>query len=198
VGSIKFPGGMLRIANRNPAAPDEIDVIGEALDFGRFEGKWVLRDQDQGIGATLELYGAANVGEDAVTGADVVMRFIGIEVLVVVVKLDVAASEKLGGLLVVFHVIGAKTFVAIVDVHITIRDEKIAALLLRAGRPDFYLTAFRRAQMNLLRHGGNAHGKNSNEAKRGQAEKETRRGKIRGVRASMGAKHFEVENRRIA
>jgi len=47
-----------------------------------------------------------------------VMRFVSVEVLVVVVKLNAAGGDSFEGLAVVFDVVGAKTRVSIADVDI--------------------------------------------------------------------------------
>ena len=55
------------------------------------------------------------------------MRFVGIEVLIVVVELNVAGSDSFEGLAVVFDVVGAQTRVPKMNVHITIGGGDIAA-----------------------------------------------------------------------
>ena len=70
--------------------------------------------------------------EGAPTGAYVLVGFVVFEVLVLVVVLDVAASEGFGSLVIVFHVIGAKALLAIADVHVVVGDEEIAFVALRA------------------------------------------------------------------
>jgi hypothetical protein len=54
------------------------------------------------------------------TGADVELSFIGFEVLAVVIELDVSAGGCLIGFVVVFDVIGAKTAVPIVNIHVSV------------------------------------------------------------------------------
>jgi hypothetical protein len=55
------------------------------------------------------------------------MRFVSIQVLIVVVELDVAGGECFEGLAVVLDVVGAKTRVTKVNVHITIGGGDVAA-----------------------------------------------------------------------
>ena len=71
--------------------------------------------------------------KEAVAGADVVMGFIGFEVLVAVIELNVAGSGAFVGLPVVFDVVGAKTGVRVVNVHVAVsgRDVAFAALRFR-------------------------------------------------------------------
>jgi hypothetical protein len=106
---------------------DKINIPGEALDVTSFEIKRIVGNQDSGIGPAFDLDTAANVVEKAVAGADVIMRFVGIEVLIVVVELNATGGDSFKGLAVVFDVIGAETRVAEVNVHIAISQGDIAA-----------------------------------------------------------------------
>jgi hypothetical protein len=65
--------------------------------------------------------------EKAVASADVVMRFVGIEVLIVVVELNVAGGDRFKGLAVVFDVVGAETRIPKVNVDIAIGRGNVAA-----------------------------------------------------------------------
>ena len=71
--------------------------------------------------------------KEAVAGADVVMGFIGFEVLVALIELNVPGSGGFVGLPVVFDVVGAKTGVRVVNVHVAVsgRDVAFAALRFR-------------------------------------------------------------------
>ena len=69
--------------------------------------------------------------KEAVAGADVVMSFIGLEVLVAVIKLNVAGSGGFVSLAVVFDVVGAKTSVRVVNVHVPVSGGDIAFAALR-------------------------------------------------------------------
>ena len=46
VRGVELPGGMLRIANGDPAAADEVNVAGEAFDFRSLEIERILRNQN--------------------------------------------------------------------------------------------------------------------------------------------------------
>src|SRR5207245_8122029 len=107
------------------------NVAGEALDVSCFEKKRIAGNQDGRIGAALDLYRAVNVVKKAVTCADVVMRFAGFQMLVVVVELYVAVRGGFVRLAVVFHVVGAKTGVRVMDVHIAVRSDDLAFATLR-------------------------------------------------------------------
>ncbi len=54
------------------------------------------------------------------------MGFVGFEMLILEVVLDMAASQRLGSLVVVFDVIGAQTLAGVTDVDIIVCDEEIA------------------------------------------------------------------------
>jgi len=71
-----------------------------------------------------------------VAGADVVMCFIGFEVLVVVVELNVAGGDRFEGPAVVFDVVGAKTHVHIVNINVTVAEVTSAAAALCFCFPD--------------------------------------------------------------
>jgi len=68
----------------------------------------------------LNLNVAAYVVKAAMTGADVELRFVGLEVLAVVIELHMAAGAASLVLFVVFDVIGTKTAVPIVNIHISV------------------------------------------------------------------------------
>ena len=58
---VKLPRGTRRIADGDPRVMDEIDVVGEALDFARFEIERILRNKNGGIGLALDFHGPANI-----------------------------------------------------------------------------------------------------------------------------------------
>src|SRR5882724_10874249 len=152
VGRVELPFGMQGIANGDPGAMDEIHIAGEALDVARFEIKRIVGNQDGGIGPALDLGAAANIVEKAVAGADVVMRFVSLEVLVVIVEQNVAGGDGFEGLAVIFDMVGAKARVSIADVDITIGggDVTAAALCFCFQLGD---AGLRSRQMNLLSAG---------------------------------------------
>ena len=64
--------------------------------------------------------------KEAVAGADVVMGFIGFEVLVAVIELHVAGSGGFVSLPVVFDVVGAKTGFRVLNVHVAVSGGDVA------------------------------------------------------------------------
>jgi hypothetical protein len=66
VRCVELPGGMERVADGDPTATNEVNVTGEAFDFGCLEVERVLGNEDEGIGAALDFDGTADVGEGAV------------------------------------------------------------------------------------------------------------------------------------
>jgi len=110
---------------------DEIDGSREAFDVPRFKVKGIIGNQNCRIGSPLDFDAAANVVKETVACADVVMSFIGFEVLVVVIKLNVAGSGSLVGLAVVFDVVGAKLGVRVVNVHVAVSGGDVAFASLR-------------------------------------------------------------------
>src|SRR6267378_5106606 len=163
------------IANGDPGAVDEVHVAGEALDVSRFEIQRIVRNQDDGIRPPLDLHAPANIVENAVAGADVVVRFISFEVLVVVVELDVAGGDGFKRLAVVFDMVGAKTCVSIADVDIAVGGGDIAAAALCFC---FQLgdAGFRRRKMNLLSAGKSSARTGEGGKKRNQENQRTQRG----------------------
>src|ERR1700719_5355013 len=117
---------MARVANGDPCLLNNVEVASESFYLAGFEIKRVIGDEDGGIWAALDLNGAADAEEGAATGADVIVSFVGFQVLVLVVVQDVAAGESFGGLVIVFDMIGAEALLAIVDVHVVVGDEEIA------------------------------------------------------------------------
>src|SRR5712664_2664820 len=90
VGRVELPLGALGVADGDPAAVDEVYLSREAFDVPCFEVKRIVGNQNRWIGPPLDLDVAANVVKQAVSGADVVMSLLGVEVLVAVIELDVA------------------------------------------------------------------------------------------------------------
>src|SRR5258705_11946575 len=60
------------------------------------------------------------------------MGFIGFEMLIFEVVLDVAAGESFRGLVVVFDVIGTQALAGVMDINVIVGDEQIALPALRA------------------------------------------------------------------
>ncbi len=86
------------------------------------------------------------------TGADVELSFVGFEVLAVVIELHMAAGGCFIGFAVVFDVIGAKTAVPVVNIHVPVGGGQItfAALRFRFQACD---SAFARRKPGLLGRG---------------------------------------------
>jgi hypothetical protein len=76
--------------------------------------------------------------ESAAAVVQIVLRFVGFNVLVEPVDLNVAARDDHAGIVVIFHVIGAQPHVLIVqiDVSVGVRHATDLGLLLRLERSD--------------------------------------------------------------
>ena len=131
VRRVELPLGVLGVADGDPGAVDEIDLSREAFYLSCFEVKRIIGNQDCRIGPPLDLDAAANVVKQTVSGADVVVSFIGFEVLVAVIEPNVAGSGGFVGLAVVFDVIGAKTGVRVLNVHVAFSSGEVAFAALR-------------------------------------------------------------------
>ena len=129
---------------------NDVEVASESFYLPGFEIKRVVGDEDRGIRTTLDFNRAADMEEGAAAGAHVVVSFVGFEMLVLVVVLDVAAGEGFGGLVIVFHVIGAKALLAIANVDVVVGDEEIAFAALRTRGRELGDTAFDGGRANLL------------------------------------------------
>lgn len=197
--SVELPSWMVRVADRDPSMTDEVDVVGEAFDFGGLEIERILRNQDQRIGVTLHFDGAVNVCKNAVAGADVVVSLIGFEVLVVVIEADMAATDGFGGLFVVFDMVGLEALVAVVNVNIAIGDEEVAAFLLWAAGPDLYIAGFGGMQGGLLGE-GNRLPRAAKKAKKSgeEEEKEAGHGRNPSMGMTIQTEHLGDENSWIA
>ena len=173
---------------------DEVHVAGEALDVSRFEIQRIVRNQDSGIRPPLDLDAPANIVENAVAGADVVVRFISFEVLVVVVELDVAGGDSFERLAVVFDVVGTKTCVSIADVDIAVGGGDIAAAALCFC---FQLgdAGFRRRETNLL-SAGKRRGRGGK--RRNQKNQGTQHGESSRTRVKIHPEHAVNESSWIA
>ncbi len=178
----KLPGGTLGIADGDPGLADEIDVAREPLDFTGLEVEGIRRDEDHGVGAAEDLDGAADVAEGAEAGGDVVTGFVGFEVLVFVVELDMAAGEGVAGAVVVLHMVGAEAKFLVLEVHVAIGDEEVALALLRTAGGKRGVAAFAGGEMDLLgRRGGNSLGRCCDSQKREERRKEEKRAAQGGV-----------------
>ena len=93
MGSVELPYRMFGLADGNPGMANEVHVARKAFHLLRFEIERVLRDQDERIRPALDFHRSMNIAEPALTGADVIVRFVSFEMLVVVVELNVPLSN---------------------------------------------------------------------------------------------------------
>src|SRR6267143_2987189 len=149
VGRIELPRGMLGVADGDPRPVDEVNLSWKAFDVTRLEVQRIFGNQECRIGPPLDFEVAANVVEEAMTGADVVVCFIGIEVLVAVIELNVAGGGGFVGLAVVFDVVGAKTGLRVVNINVAVSRDDVAFAALRFS---FQIcdSAFGRRKASLL------------------------------------------------
>ena len=124
---------MLGIADGDPCGGEDVEVVVVLLDVFGFEVERIFGDEDGGIGFALDFDEAANVGEGAAAGADVVVGFVGFEVLIFVVENNVAARDGFVGLVVVLDVVGAEALIAVVNVNGAVGGGDVALARLRAA-----------------------------------------------------------------
>ncbi len=127
----KLPARMFRIADGDPGRGQDVEVGVVLLDVFRFEIERIVGDEDGGIRFPLDADESAYVGEGAAAGADVVMGFVGFDVLIFVVVDDVAAREGFVGLVVVLHVVGAEALISVMNVDGAIGGGDVALAGLR-------------------------------------------------------------------
>ena len=125
------------------------------------------------------------------------MRFVSAEVLVVVVKLNVAGGDSFEGLAVVFDMVGAKARVSIADVDITIGGSDVAAAALCFC---FQLgdAGLRSRQMNLLSAGEKCGRAGKGGKKRNQENQGTQRGESSRTEMKIHPDHAINESSWIA
>src|SRR5580704_13196076 len=131
-------------------------------------------------------------------GAHVVASLLGFKMFIVVVEADMAAGEGFGIFFVVFDVICLEAFVAVVNVHVVVSNEKVAVLLLWAARPDLDVAGFAGVQADLLRPGIWQGACDERKKKRYEKYKGPERGRNPGMRATIHAEHLCDENCWIA
>ncbi len=197
VGRVELPFGVLGVADGDPRAVDEVDLSREAFDVPCFEVKRIVGNQNRWIGPPLDLDVAANVVKQAVSGADVVMSLLGVEVLVAVIELDVAGSGGFVGLAVVFDVVGAKTGVRVVNVHVTFSRGDVAFAALRFRFKICYSALGGRKASFLC--GGDAWRQHREREDRcGQEKKRAERGEDPCTGMAVHSEHAVNENNWIA
>ena len=146
-----LPSGPLLIADGDPGAVHDENVVGVAFDVAGFKIQRILGDHHHRVGAAEYFDGAANVFEGANAGGEVEVRFGGFEVLVFVVELHVALGERIAGGVVIFDVIGTQPHAGILQIDIFVGDEEVALVSLRAFRGKLGVLAFAGRQTHLLR-----------------------------------------------
>jgi len=151
---VKLPGGFLGIADGDPGMLDDVDLFGEAIDFLGFEIERIFGDKKARIGAALQLQEPADFFKSATASGNVVVGFVGFEMLRFKIEDDVAAGEDLGSGVIVLDVIGAEAHATVGDVHVVVGDVQTADSALRTARGDFGDAAGGRLDGNLLRKNG--------------------------------------------
>jgi hypothetical protein len=177
--------------------PQKEEIVAKFLDAARLEVERVVGDQDGRIGAAYDFDGAANVGERATAGADVVVSFVGLEVFILVVVHDVAAGDDFVGLVIVFDVVGLQALVAIVNIDSAIGEGEVALLFLGTGGGKLSNAALSGRRFNLLgrrgtRAKGDAQKHEPNREQRRQRKYGARRGVISGTGVAIHAEHSIV------
>jgi len=117
------------------------------------------------------------------------MGFIGFEVLIFEVVLDVAAREGFRGLVVVFDVIGAQALAGVMDINVIVGDEQIALPALRALGGKLSDTALGRGGTDLLGLCGAWVGENESKKEHLDGKKKLERGKYPSMRVAIHAEN---------
>jgi hypothetical protein len=154
-----------------------------------FEIERIIRDEQGGIRPALDFQRAADVREGATAGAHVVMGFIGFEMLIFEVVLDVAAGESFRGLVVVFDVIGAQALAGVMDINVIVGDEQIALPALWALGGKLGDAAFGRGRTDLLGLCRVRVGENENKKEQIDGKKKLERRKYPSMRVAIHAEN---------
>jgi hypothetical protein len=197
VRGVKLPLRPRRIADSDPRAADQINVARKALDFAGFEIERILGNKNRGIGLTFDFHGPTNIVKKAVAGADVVVRFVGFEMFVVVVQQDVASGDGFVVSIVVFDVVGPETRASIVNVHVAVSggDFALAGLCFRFEVGD---AAFAGRRPSLLTGSEMRGYAGQHKEKRRQTQTSAKRGANPCPRMRIYAKHAVNGNSWIA
>jgi hypothetical protein len=125
------------------------------------------------------------------------MRFVGFEVLVAVIKLHVASGCGFEGLAVVFDVVGAKTCIPVVNVHVAVGGGDVAFAALRFG---FQIgdAAFAGRKAGLLCRGHARRRGGEPEEQRSQEKKRAKRDISPCMGITVHSEHAVIENSWIA
>jgi len=116
---------------------DEVNVFRQTIHLLRFEIEWVFGDQHQRICFSIDVNKPAYIPENAFSRAHVQLRFIGGEVLVLVIEHHVAARDGIVGVVVVLDVVSLQAHVEIDHVYVLVRDVQFSLAALRSTRGDF-------------------------------------------------------------
>jgi len=137
--------------------------------------------------AGARFHRTANVAKRAAAGADVVMGFLGFEVLIFEVVSHVAARESFRGLIVVLDVISAQALAGVVDIDVVVGDKEIALAALRAVRRKLGDAALGSGPADLLRGGRSRASENQGERKQRYPRKKLEHGRFPSMRMSIHA-----------
>jgi len=189
---------LTRVTNGDPRPVNNVEVVSKPLHQASFEIERIISNEDSGIWLALNFYRAVNVDERAAAGANVILSFLGFEVLIFEVVSYVAARESFRGLIVVLDVVSAQALAGVVDVDIVVGDEEITLAALRAVRREFGDTAPGNVRADLLRGGRSRAGKDQSERKQRHRRKELERGDFPSMRVAIHAEDAAKGVSRIA
>jgi hypothetical protein len=82
----------MRVTHSDPGLANDVEIVAESFNIVGLEIQRVVGHQESGIGTSFDFDRAADVPESAATRADVVVGFVGFEMLILEVVLDMAAS----------------------------------------------------------------------------------------------------------
>ena len=117
------------------------------------------------------------------------MGFIGFEMLIFEVVLDVAAGESFRGLVVVFDVIGTQALASVMDINVIVSDEEIALAALRALGGKLGDTALGRGWTDLLGVCGSSVGEEESKKEQVDGKKKLERRKYPSMRVAIHAEN---------
>jgi len=123
------------------------------------------------------------------------MGLLGFQVLIFEVILDMTAREGLGGLVVVFDVVGAQALAGVMNIDVIVGDEEIALPALRTLGGKLGDTALGCGGAGLLGFCGASGCDNQNEKEQPDRKKKLERGKYPGMRVAI---HAEKSKDRIS
>ena len=92
---IKFPGGTIGAADGDPASMNFVSRLVETLSFFGFEVEGIGADEQRGIGPALDSQRGANVMESAAAGVQIVVGFVGFDVLIEPIEDECCRARRL-------------------------------------------------------------------------------------------------------